>query len=80
MRIKHPVKKGFDYVMNFTNDGRLGKVDITNVNFEGTSSVKFDCLGTPDGLNNTGTITLNADGTTATINVEPVTGYISISL
>ena len=78
--IQHPVKKGFDYVMNFSNDRRVGKVDITNVNFDGNPSVEFDCLGSPVGLNNTGVITIDADGNTATITVEPVTGYISISL
>jgi prepilin-type N-terminal cleavage/methylation domain-containing protein len=78
--IQHPVKKGFNYVMDFSNDRRLGRVDITNVTFTPDGSfnkVKFDCLGSPD---TGGTITLNAEGTTATITVEPVTGYISISL
>ena len=75
--IQHPVKKGFDYVMNFSNDSRLGKVDVTGVSFDGSSTVEFDCLGSPD---NGGTITISADGNTATITVEPVTGYISISL
>jgi prepilin-type N-terminal cleavage/methylation domain-containing protein len=75
--IQHPVKKGFPYVMNFSNDSRLGKVDITNINFDGISTVEFDCLGSPD---EGGSIILNANGITATITVEPVTGYISISL
>ena len=74
--IPHPVKKGFDYIIDFQNDSRLNKVDITSVNFNSTDSVLFDCLGSPD---NGGTISLNANGPTATITVEPVTGYISIS-
>lgn len=74
--IQHPVKKGFSYIMNFPSDKRLSKVDITNVTFP-SGTVRFDCLGSPD---NGGTITLNSNGTAATINVEPVTGYISISL
>ncbi len=74
--IPHPVKKGFNYVINFQNDSRLNKVDITNVNFNATPCVKFDCLGSPD---NGGTISLDANGPTATITVEPVTGFISIS-
>ena len=74
--IPHPVKKGFYYIMNFQNDSRLSKVDITNVNFNTTQRVQFDCLGSPD---NGGTINLNANGPAATITVEPVTGFISIS-
>jgi prepilin-type N-terminal cleavage/methylation domain-containing protein len=74
--IQHPVKKGFSYIMNFTNDKRVGKVDITSVSFP-SEIVSFDCLGSPD---NGGVITISADGTTATISVEPITGYISISL
>jgi prepilin-type N-terminal cleavage/methylation domain-containing protein len=74
--IQHPVKKGFPYAMNFSNDSRLGKVDITSTSFTG-GEVVFDCLGSPD---DGGTITISASGITATITVEPVTGYISISL
>ena len=81
--IQHPIKKGFDYVMDFSSDKRLGKVVITNIDFvdsNGNSSneVEFDCLGSPTG--NGGSVTISADGMTATITVEPVTGYISISL
>lgn len=74
--LPHPVKKGFDYIMDFKNDGRLNKVDITDVNFNATSSVQFDCLGSPD---NGGTISLQAKGVTATVSVESVTGFISIT-
>lgn len=74
--IPHPVKKGFYYIVNFQNDSRLNKVDIMNVNFNTTQRVRFDCLGSPD---NGGTIDLGADGPAATITVEPVTGFISIS-
>ena len=73
--IQHPVKKGFNYEIDFRNDGRLNRVDITNVDFNMTSIVLFDCLGSPD---NGGTVILQADGTTKTITVEPVTGFISI--
>ena len=74
--IPHPVKKGFDYIINFQNDSRLNKVDITNVNFNSTDRVEFDCLGSPD---NGGTISLDANGPTVIITVEPITGFISIS-
>ena len=74
--IQHPVKKGFSYIVNFPNESRLRKVEITSVSFT-NDKVGFDCLGSPD---DGGTIIINADGITATISVEPVTGYISINL
>ncbi len=80
--IAHPVKKGFDYVIDFRNDGRLNKVDIEDVNFDATSEIKFDYLGSPynaaDNPLNSGVITLKAGQMAATINIEPVTGFISI--
>ena len=72
--IWHPVKKGFKYIIDFRNDGRLNSVDITNVSFN-NDIVRFDCLGSPD---NGGTVILQADENTKTITVEPVTGFISI--
>jgi len=82
--IAHPVKKGFDYVIDF-REGRLDKVDIADALFDPGSSntITFDYLGSPysgtgtsDPLNS-GAISLQAGGTTATVNVEPVTGFIS---
>jgi len=73
--ISHPVKKGFDYVIDFGNEG-LDRVDITDVDFNGTSRIQFDYLGSPD---NGGTVSMQAGGITAMISVEPVTGYISIA-
>jgi prepilin-type N-terminal cleavage/methylation domain-containing protein len=81
--IKHPVKKGFDYVVNLASDNRTDRVDIASVDFDTTNEVKFDYLGSPyngTGTNlNSGTITLQAEGMAMTITVAPVTGYISIS-
>jgi prepilin-type N-terminal cleavage/methylation domain-containing protein len=80
--IRHPVKKGFDYIVDFRTDSRLSKVDIEAVNFDTTSEVKFDYLGSPsNGANNslnTGVVSLRAGQMTATVSVEPVTGFISI--
>ena len=80
--IPHPVKKGFPYEINFSKDGRLDKVDIVDVDFDSTSEVKFDYLGSPyNGSNsplNSGVISLQAGGTTTTVTVEAVTGFISI--
>ena len=80
--IAHPVKKGFDYIVDFRNDGRLSKVDIYDVDFDATREIKFDYLGSPyNGANNPlngGVISLRAGQMTATVNIEPVTGFISI--
>lgn len=74
--VYHPVKKGFKYIVNFSSDSRLDKVDIADVDFNSEEAVEFDYLGSP--VNGGGIITLQADGTTVTIIVEAVTGFISI--
>jgi prepilin-type N-terminal cleavage/methylation domain-containing protein len=80
--IKHPVKKGSDYIIGFRDKG-LDKVDITDVDFDGKSTVKFDYLGSPYNADNNplnrGVIKLQAGSKTITITVEPVTGFISIT-
>jgi prepilin-type N-terminal cleavage/methylation domain-containing protein len=73
--IQHPVKKGFTYVIDFQNESRLDRVDIISANFNADQIVIFDCLGSPD---SGGSVVLQADGTTKTVTVEPVTGFISI--
>ncbi len=74
--IPHPVKKGFDYLVDFRGDSRLNRVDITGATFTGNPDVEFDSMGSPD---SGGTVSLEAGGTTVTITVEPITGYISIN-
>lgn len=80
--IAHPVKKGFDYVIDFRNDSRLSKVDIEDVDFDTTGEIIFDYLGSPYNGGGTplncGVISLRAEQMTATINIEPVTGFITI--
>lgn len=84
--VKHPIKKGFDYIVNFAADSRLNRVDISSVNFDssGSSKVGLNYLGSPlkaedNYLNDTGEIVLSAGGSTMVVNVEPVTGYITIT-
>jgi prepilin-type N-terminal cleavage/methylation domain-containing protein len=80
--IQHPIKAGFQYVVNFRSDSRLNSVNLATANFDGTNTIKFDYLGSPYNGNgtslNSGTITLQGGGSTMTIIVEPVTGYIRI--
>ena len=73
--IPHPVKKGFSYEIDFQNESRLSRVDIAKVDFNATSTVQFECLGSPD---NGGAVVIQAGAATRTILVEPVTGFISI--
>ncbi len=73
--ILHPVKKGFDYVIDLQDEG-LEKADITGADFAGSSQVEFDYLGSP--LNG-GTVTVQGGNTTLTISVEAVTGYITVT-
>jgi len=80
--IAHPVRKGFNYVVNFASRG-LDKVDIVNASFNSTSVVKFNFLGSPldennGPLNNKGVVSLAAGSVLVTVEVEPVTGFITI--
>jgi Tfp pilus assembly protein FimT len=85
--IQHPVKKGFDYRVDFSSDSRVDKVVIDNVDFDSDSSntITFDYLGSPySGIGisnplNSGEIDLRAGDFTMTVSVEPVTGFISIA-
>ena len=81
--IEHPVKKGFDYVVSFSSDSRVGSVEIYDADFDGTNSIKFDYLGSPydgsGGALNSGSVVLRSGSSSLTVNVEPVTGYISIT-
>jgi Tfp pilus assembly protein FimT len=86
--IKHPVKKGFDYRVDFSSDSRVDRVIIESVNFDSRDTITFDSLGSPHSGSGTpppyliekGEIGLKtkAGDFTETIKVEPVTGFISI--
>ncbi|NIA16938.1 MAG: hypothetical protein GWO86_01190 [Planctomycetes bacterium] len=80
--VAHPVKIGQSYSVDLTSDSRTNSVDIVDVDFDSTSTVKFDCLGSPYNGSGTslavGKITLRAGDDEMTVSVEPVTGHISI--
>ncbi len=73
--ISHPVKKGFNYAIDLQAEG-LGRVDITGADFSGAQQVEFDYLGSPD---SGGSVTIEGGGVTATISVEAVTGFITVT-
>ncbi|NQU76568.1 MAG: type II transport protein [Planctomycetes bacterium] len=69
----HPVtKKPFAIV--FAGTRGLEKVEVLAATFNGSDSVTFDSLGSPD---NGGDVTLSADGNTYRISIAPVTGKIT---
>ncbi|HPS54948.1 MAG TPA: GspH/FimT family pseudopilin [Sedimentisphaerales bacterium] len=74
--IDHPIRKGSAYKEQFGGTSGLKKVGISDADFNDTDMVTFDSIGSPD---NGGTVTLIAGGRTINVNVEAVTGYISIS-
>jgi len=84
--IDHPVNPG-SFVVDFSTDSNLSRVNLVDVDFDSDSdhAITFDYLGSPySGLDttsplNTGQITLTADNFTLVVNVEPVTGYVTIS-
>ncbi len=45
--LTHPVKVGFNYVIDFSSDSRLDQVDLSSVSFDTTSTVKFDISVVP---------------------------------
>jgi len=73
--VRHPVKKGFDYIVDFRKEPRLGMVGIAEASFGLGTVVTFDYLGScVDG----GFVRLQAGVLNMKVNVEPVTGFISI--
>ncbi len=86
--IGHPVHPG-QYVIDFSSDNNFNRVNIATVVFNSpaTQTVTFDYLGSPyaemttdpaNALNN-GAITLQADTFTMNVNIEPMTGYVTIT-
>jgi prepilin-type N-terminal cleavage/methylation domain-containing protein len=81
--IDHPIKAGSPFVVDLANDSRLSRVDIVSADFDSQLSVTFDYLGSPySGTTtnplNSGQISLQAASFTMTVNVEPMTGYITV--
>ena len=82
--IDHPHRTGTPYIVNFTNDSRISRVDIVSAVFDAETAVTSDYLGSPysgSGVAtalNSGVATVSADSFSLIVTVEPVTGYITI--
>ena len=83
--IKNPLNPVQDFIIDFSGDSRLNKVDIQSADFDSGTAITFDYLGSPySGSDtttpmNSGSITIDAGGIIKTITVEPITGYIRIN-
>lgn len=85
--IPNPVRPSELYVVDFSSDSNLSRVNIATVVFDSpiTHIVTFDYLGSPyAGANlsnplNAGKITLQAESFSLYVEVEPMTGYVTIS-
>jgi len=83
--IKNPMRPNQDYEVSLKSDSRSSRVDIVSSNFDSDSSntVTFDYLGVPFSgagrLTNPGRITLTSDNFTLYVDIEPVTGYVTIT-
>lgn len=87
--IDDPLNSNSQYTVNLASNKNFNRVDIYNADFDSdaTNAVTFDYLGSPyhgkstDSANalNSGRITLKAENFSVTVDVEPVTGYVTIT-
>jgi prepilin-type N-terminal cleavage/methylation domain-containing protein len=79
--IDHPMT-GRSYTVNFANESRLSRVTIGSVSFDSSDTLTYDYLGSPyNGAStplNSGQIVLEADDYSMTIEIQAVTGYLTI--
>ena len=80
--VSHSTKSGGSFSVTYDSNSGMDAVDITSADFDSEEVLVFNYLGAP--YNNGGTamvsgsVTLESDGATMTVSVEPVTGYITI--
>lgn len=64
-----------NYEMDFDEDSRFDGIDIVSADFNGSSTLEFDDLGTPS---SGGTIRLQFEGYLYEITVAPFTGRVTV--
>jgi hypothetical protein len=72
----HPLKKGFDYQIDFRNELRFSGIDITQSDFNSETAVYFDSLGAPS---NGGTVTLALGSRQIVVTLDQLTGKVTMS-
>lgn len=84
--ITNPVRPGSLYVVSFPSDSNMSQVKIDTVAFNSSANhtIMFDYLGSPfcgdpASALNSGRITLQAGDFTIYVDVEPMTGYVTIT-
>lgn len=74
--LQHPITKR-NFVVAFADARGFERVDILSADFNGTPSVAFDPLGSPD---QGGQVTLSADGNSYRVSIAPVTGKVTAAV
>lgn len=85
--IKNPVRPSQDYIVDLTADSNTSQVNIATAVFNTVlyKTVTFDYLGSPyagSGTSvdlNLGKVTLKADDFSIYVEIEPMTGYVTVS-
>jgi prepilin-type N-terminal cleavage/methylation domain-containing protein len=88
--VSNPVRPSENYLVDFSTDSRLNRVDITDADFDSDAdnAITFDYLGSPHSgklanspltSGDTARITLVAEDFTLYVDVEPITGYVTIT-
>ena len=72
----HPMNKGADYEIKFTDEDRFQGVDITASDFNVEAPVRFGALGTPS---KGGTVTLACGGRQMVVTLDALTGKVTVS-
>jgi len=74
--MEHPLRRGVDYSISIAEKNWLGAADITTATFGTGNSVVFEAQGTPS---NGGTVHLAFGTRQAVINVDALSGTITLS-
>jgi prepilin-type N-terminal cleavage/methylation domain-containing protein len=85
--VPDPLSSGQPYRVNFSGGKRYRSITIESANFDGSHSVWFDRMGAPYSGTittsppplNSGAVILRAGDTRVRVNVEPVSGRVSVT-